>query len=86
MSSTVTFRALIEREYLAKGFTQKGALAKVHTEAGISIGSAEAAFRGTKVQSETADALVAWARRVHKVELDGLALMRAPAKGQRGAA
>lgn len=78
----VTFSDLVKREYLAKGFTRKGALAKIHTESGVSAHSVEAAFRGTRVLADTAHELARWCKSVHRCDLDEKALMKAPTKRQ----
>jgi len=77
---TITFRELVDREYRQNGFTLKGALAQIHNGSGVSLGTIGAAYKGTCIQGRSAKGLGDWAKRVHKVELDVVAMVTAPTR------
>jgi len=74
----VKFRALIDERYIEIGICKERMLSKLHVEIGVSRSSIRAAYNGTRVSPESADALESWAARVHKVELDKESLVCAP--------
>lgn len=76
----ITFRALVEREYLAKGIPKLGAFSIIYLATRVSIGSQRAAYNGTRVLPETANPLAVWAAATHGAELDRDAMLRAPQK------
>jgi hypothetical protein len=80
-----TFRQLVDARYIAAGFSKFAAFAKVHGESGVSMSSLRAAYEGTAVVAQTAEDLGTWAFQVHRVELDQLALLKAPPKEARPA-
>ena len=76
----LTFRELIEREYLAKGLTRHDVACLVKVQSGVSFGAQRKAFEATAVKPRTAQDLAAWAFRTHKVKLDTMALVMAPTR------
>jgi hypothetical protein len=80
---SVTFRQVIEEHYLAAGLTKEHWLNKLQLESGVSRSSLRAAFNGTRVSPPTALNIAIAVARLHKVDVDQLALMRAPTRPKR---
>jgi hypothetical protein len=76
----ISFRDLVQREYLSKGFCFEDVLGIVRLATRVSKGSIRAAFAGTRVQAETAERLCEWAVRTHRAALDVRVLYAAPTK------
>src|SRR5690606_1988041 len=81
--STMSFRELVQTQYIAKGVCLMDALIEIrgtskNPGAGVSISSLRSAYHGTRVTPETATALVVWARDRHGVTLGYAALTSAP--------
>ena len=73
------FADFLRRKVDPTGTTAKTSIAAlVHLQARIGMAAARRAVDGVRVSAETADRLAEWAMTVYGVEIDRLALMRAP--------
>lgn len=76
----MTFRDLIDKHYVAVGFTLTQALAKVNLDTRVSLSSLRAAYHGTRVHITTATRLHNWAKTTHKEQIKVLQMVGAPPK------
>lgn len=80
---TVSFRALVQRDYFDLGVTKEVVMSKLVYETGLCGQSVRAALKGTRISSDAARMLGLWVAKTHHVELDELELVRAPPKPPR---
>lgn len=76
----ITFRMLVDERYLKIGFNKRQVWCEIYRARGVSMHSLEAAYRGTRIDPDNAAKLMDWAREVHRLELDMLQLVTAPAR------
>jgi hypothetical protein len=81
----MTFRELVDREYVGKGLCKLDAFSRIHAQHKVAFSSMRAAYSGFRVLPDTARSLRVWAAVAHGCELDELAMLSAPTAPRRKA-
>ncbi len=74
----VTFRELVDAEYVARGFdTKQRWKSKLHLETNLSFSALNNAYEGNRVDGDTIEALELWCEQFHRAcKLDTAALAK----------
>ena len=78
----ITFRELVDREYVARGFdTKQRWKSKLHLETNLSFSALNNAYENWRVDDDTKAELARWCEHFHpRYQLDLVALSKAPKK------